>query len=159
MSDTPDSNIVEFHDRDQQMFELRLQGASIRSIARQFRISEQQVQATVARMCTPLTVQLRAHTFELELERLDQLQKAFFTDAQKGDPAAAAITLKILERRACMMGIDAPRADPMQLIAEANPVKKTTTDRIEAALKRLRYDPGYGGSPDADDEPPEPAVS
>ena len=131
-----------------------MEGASIRAIARQFKVSESEVQATVARMCTPLTAQLRAHTFELELERLDELQKAFFADAQKGDPAAAAITLKIIERRACMMGIDAPRADPMQLIAVASPVKETSTDRIKAALDRLRYDPAYGGNPNADDNDP-----
>lgn len=38
MTDTADSNVVEFHDRDQQMFQLRLEGASIRAIARQFRV-------------------------------------------------------------------------------------------------------------------------
>jgi hypothetical protein len=148
-----DNNIIELPDRDEQMFQARLSGQSVRSIARQFRVSEAQVQATVARLCTPVNVQMRVHTLQLELERLDQLEAVFYARAtNEGDPQSAVICVKIAERRAAYLGIDAPvKVDPVQL-AEAAAPKPTSTDRIRAALDRIasQHKPNGDG-----EEPPQ----
>lgn len=44
----------------------------------------------------------------LELERLDALQMALWPRAQKGDKVAIDQVLKIMERRAKLLGLDAP---------------------------------------------------
>jgi hypothetical protein len=150
--DVISSNVVELIDRDSQIFRLRLAGLSVKKIARQFRLPVEQVEMIVKGMCTPVNLQMKAHGFELELERLDELQAAFYDDALKGDVPAAAITLKILERRAAMLGHDAVRQDPVQLIASAQP-QQSSTDRIRAALDRIagkspaNGDGGINGEP------------
>ena len=42
----------------------------------------------------------------MDLERLDELQETFYSDAVKGDVQAAAILLNIAERRSAYLGID-----------------------------------------------------
>jgi len=148
-------NVVELVDHSQAMFRLRLAGESVREIARQYRISEKRVQETIERMCTPITKQMKAHTLELELERLDELQAAFYRAAREGNLGAAAITLKIVERRAAMLGLDAPsavRTDPVLLIESSKP-QETSTDKIMAALNRIagKYPKNVDGT---DGEPP-----
>jgi hypothetical protein len=154
------TNVVELVDRDQQIFRLRLAGESVRTIARQFRLTPDQVEAIVAGQCTPVSTQMKAHAFELELERLDELQAAFYRAAREGNVGAGAITLKIFERRAAMLGHDAPasvRIDPVQLVEAAKP-QETSTDKIKAALDRIAAmypkngdgtDDDSGGSPPA----------
>jgi hypothetical protein len=69
----------------------------------------------------------------LDLERLDELQETFYSDAVKGDVQAATILLNIAERRSAYLGIDAPvRVDPVQL-GSGKP-RPTSTDPL-----RLRY--------------------
>jgi hypothetical protein len=124
-------------DRDEQMFQERLTGTSIRTIARRFRVSEGEVRNAIGRVCAPVNEQLRKHTLEIELERMDDLLRPFYLEARDGNVAAAAICVKISERRARFLGIDAPvQVDPVALTAAATPAQ-TSTDRIRAALDRI----------------------
>lgn len=55
----------------------------------------------------------------LELLRLDQLIRAYWARAAGGDAEAASFVLKVLERRARMLGLDSPkRVDIHALIVE-----------------------------------------
>lgn|SRR5262249_55620056 len=137
MSD-PTDNVVDLVDHEEAIFRARLAGKSVRRIAHEFRCDVARVQAIIERMCTPVSVQMRRHALELDLERLDELQAVFYQNALGGDPAAAAITLKIAERRASLLGLDVPaaiRTDPVQVAVAATP--ETSTERIMRALDAL----------------------
>jgi hypothetical protein len=68
----------------------RLAGKSVRSIAEEFGISPTEAQAIISAQCTPVDTQLKLHTVELELERLDQLAATFHPKAIAGCASSAA---------------------------------------------------------------------
>ena len=71
----------------------------------------------------------------LELERLDQLQiMAYKRATVAGDVPAAALVLKIMERRAKLLGIDAPVVYDLEDIKE---IART----VHAAIERRVKDP------------------
>jgi hypothetical protein len=148
------SEVIELVSRDRQMFKQRLAGKSIRAIAQEFRLSVRETQDIVMAMCTGIDVRMRIHTLELELERLDELQGAFHERALDGDVPAGALVLKISERRAQLLGLDAPvRLDLNQI--EAIEPRESSFDKIKAALdavarERLK-------KPDKESDEPIPA--
>jgi len=82
------------------------------------------------------------HLRELESERLDRLQKAWWGKALSGDVGAFRYLLRLMERRAKLLGLDAPTkiapTDPSgeQEYAELSDVERL--ERIEAILERAR---------------------
>jgi hypothetical protein len=80
-------------------------------------------------------------TLALELMRLDQLEMAFEGKAIKDrDPAAGALMVKILERRATLLGLNPPLGHAVQVIQHEPLEKPTSTDLLEAALDRIQRD-------------------
>jgi hypothetical protein len=76
----------------------------------------------------------RLRAVALDLERLEAMQARFLHDALSGDLAAGHLCLKIAERRAAMLGTDAPvRVDAVQL-TQVNGPQPTSTDQIRAAI-------------------------
>ena len=71
-------------------------------------------------------LQLELHV-QRELDRLERLQAAFWGPAIQGDAKAAAVIMKIMERRAKMTGTDS-----------AIKVEVTTIDQIDAEIQQLR---------------------
>ena len=61
-------SVPEIITRERAMYLDRLNGKSIRSIAEAFGISPTEAQAIISSQCTPVDVQLKLHTVELELE-------------------------------------------------------------------------------------------
>lgn len=97
--------------RQQQAVELRRSGRSYREIAHAVGIgvasAHRLVGAAIAEARTTVredVVELRA----LELSRLDGLMVALWPKARRGDLAAVDRVLKIMERRAKLLGLDAP---------------------------------------------------
>jgi len=90
--------------------ELRVQGLSFRQIALELKYkgpsgAHKAVDAALERTIREPADQLR----QLELERLDRLQIMPYKQATViGDPKATASVLKIMERRAKLLGLDAP---------------------------------------------------
>jgi hypothetical protein len=154
MSDSGD-NVVSLIDREEAIFKARLSGKSVRRIAHEFHIEIAQVEDIIQRNCPVINIQMRAIALALDLERLDELQETFYSDAVKGDVQAAAILLKIAERRSAYLGIDAPvRVDPVQLLAAAKP-RPTSTDLIEAAIRRIAAEhKPKDAAPDSEPSPP-----
>src|SRR5262245_1401279 len=158
MTDDVETNVVELIDRDEQIFRLRLAGLSERRIARQFGLRVAQIEAIVAGQCQPVTKQSKARTFELELARLDEMQAAFFAAARRGDAQAAAICLKINERRSAMLGFDMPttiRTDPVMVAIEAAP-RPTSTERIRQLIDAIVAERERAEPPDGEQAPPNP---
>jgi hypothetical protein len=136
MTESSVVELVDLDERDQDIFDQRLAGKSIRAIARQFRISMKEVDNIVEAHCTPVTLEQKAKAYELELMRIDQMQLAAYEKARKGNISAIMAVAKLMERRAAMIGYEAPvRHDPIQVLAQATPV--TSTERIQLVLDQL----------------------
>jgi hypothetical protein len=66
------------------------------------------VEASLLRMTGTPSPTLRQRTILMELERLDAMQKAHYASAVQGAVPATVCVLKIMERRAKLLGLDAP---------------------------------------------------
>jgi hypothetical protein len=67
---------------------------------------------------------------ELELDRLDKMQTAIWGKVMQGDTQAIHTALKILDRRAKYLGLDAPVRSEVK-------VDVTDTNSIDAEMQRL----------------------
>jgi hypothetical protein len=81
-------------------------------------------------------------TLALELMRLDQLEMAFEGKAIKDrDPAAGALMVKILERRATLLGLNPPLGHAVQVIQHEPAERKTTLEdariRLDAFMSQI----------------------
>ena len=124
------------------MFQARIRGESVRSIAKRFSCTLAEVHKILDRFAeTTIDDKTRKHSLALELERLDQLQQVFGTRALEGDVASGALVAKIIERRCTMLGLYTPPAAVLQVV-EAQAPKETSTDRIRAAIDRIRAEHG-----------------
>lgn len=120
--------------RDEQIHRMRLDGLSIRTIARTFKIPVELVESVLDRACVKVDAQYRASTIAVELERLDEMHRVFYAKALTGDGPAAQVAIRIAEHRASILGLFAPvRHDPIQMV-EAASNRRTSTDKIMAAL-------------------------
>ena len=93
-----------------QALQLRMGGASYSAIAAQMGSSGagtayKQVRAALREMLQEPADAVRA----IELERYDRLMLAHWPTALRGDIQASAMVLRIMERRAAMLGLDAPK--------------------------------------------------
>jgi hypothetical protein len=127
-------------DRDRRVFRLRLAGTSVRKIAEQLKCTPDEVNASIVRMTGGVSPDLRARTIQLELERLDEMQQGFYLDSlttneRKGNFDSAVIVLRIMERRARLLGLDVPVRHDAPLDDMAG--RQTSTDRIRSVIDRL----------------------
>jgi hypothetical protein len=80
-------------------------------------------------------------TLAMELVELDELQAAFRAKALKDrDAAAAAILIKVHERRSTLLGLNAPPSYAVQIVQEPA-VPLSTTAEVEAILNRVMGKP------------------
>jgi hypothetical protein len=112
----------------------------VHAIARAHSCSIDDVHAALDRH--PMELDREAYlkrTLALELMRLDQLEMAFEGKAiRDGDVAAGALLVKVAERRATLLGLNAPIGHAVQVIQHDLPNKPTSTERIRAAIDRIR---------------------
>src|SRR5262245_35765101 len=91
-------------------------------------------------------------TLALELLRLDELEVAFRDKAiADRDVAAGVLLVKVAERRAALLGMNAPQGHAVQIIQREPAEAETSTDKIAAAIARIR-----GKSLPKPDEPDDP---
>lgn len=111
--------------------QLRLAGADYDQISRQLGYSSRQAaREDVHRAHVAALSEMRESVEELrtqDLDRLARLQVAFWPAAIQGDVKAGDMVLKILARRAKMMGLDS-----------ALKVEVTSIDQIDAEIQELR---------------------
>lgn len=89
---------------------LRCTGATYRAIAKEINVSVSTAHDLVSKAVAERREQKAQRTdelVELELERCDQLQRALAKKAADGNERAIATTLRIMERRARLLGLDA----------------------------------------------------
>lgn len=106
-----DNKRAEVSERRAKALELRRRGASYRQIGKALGISHYQshkdVQAELGKLAK--LTQDEAETLrELELQRLDALTLALDSQVKDGYPPAVNSYLRVMERRAKLLGLDAP---------------------------------------------------
>lgn len=121
------------------IIQARIRGYSARAIAKHLDCTLAEVNAALDDFAKlTLTKNLRTHTLALELERLDEIQRVFEKMARNGDMAAAILITKLIERRSILLGLAAPpRVDPQLIELQIKPAE-TSTERIRAAINRIR---------------------
>lgn len=98
-------------ERELQALELRKAGFTFDRIAQQLGISQPGAYKAVKRALSRLTAQTDEAADEvrrLELERLDGMLPVMWTQAKQGNQGAVDRVLRIMERRARLLGLDAP---------------------------------------------------
>jgi len=140
---------------DDAILQQRIVGRSARAIAKAQGCTLTEVNRVLDRFTeTTIDDKTRKHTLALELARLDELQTVFHDRALAGDVHCGALVAKIIERRCTMLGLYTPPAATLQVI-EAEAPKETSTDRICAAIDRIRGKTHQDDLPTTDqDDPP-----
>jgi hypothetical protein len=97
--------------------ELRRMGFGYQAIAEQIGVGKSQAHRYVIAGLADARAQISAHSDELkseEISRLDGMLAALWPKARKGEVAAVDRVLKIGERRAKLLGLDAPTVTALQ---------------------------------------------
>jgi hypothetical protein len=127
----------------------RLAGASYRKIAKQLGVSVETAWSDVQselRALRSIAVQDAEELRELEMQRLDQWALYLAPAAQTGDARAIATLVRIQERRAKLLGIDAPTRNehtgkngaPIAHAVTVRDLSKLSEAQLEAAADIAR---------------------
>jgi DNA-binding CsgD family transcriptional regulator len=140
---------------EHQVLELRKQGLTFAAIGARLGITEQGAHQAGKRALEKLGAVTKDEAEELrrlEIERLDALQEGLWPKAAQGSVPAVQTVLKLMERRARLLGLDAPQklavggpdGGPIP-IADARAVFAAAVARIVA-----EPDPGAAGPAPSD---------
>ena len=152
-------------DRDDFILQERLNGRSARSIGKQLSLTVGEVNAALDRVLPTIDNAQRLRHISLDLSRLDGLVEVFYKRAiEKADAQAGLCVVKILERKAALLGLDQPtKLDVVQVHSQQQPHE---FDKIYDAVMRLKYgdqrpsagngsdDPAAGAGGDPEGSPP-----
>jgi hypothetical protein len=104
------SRRVKAHDRHLRALELRKAGATYQAIAEQLGYAQAKGAYKAVTSALKLTLREPAEELrELEVARLDAMLLVLWRRVQAGDEKAVDRVLRIMERRARLLGLDAPR--------------------------------------------------
>lgn len=113
---------------------LRLENMSYREIAKEMGVAKGTAHRYV-RAAVKLLQEKYSEKAEmivvLEMNKLDKLEKALQKEARKGDIKASTTILKIMERRARLIGLDAPARTEVKI--DTVDVKIDLPDNLEIA--------------------------
>ena len=116
-----------------------VKGETNKAIARRHGCSLKDVEEILdQRASEVLTPHNRARVLSIELQRLDELHRIFHKHAvETQDPASGALCVKISERKASLLGLNAPvRLDATQLTDQQ--LQKISPQRIREVIDQLR---------------------
>ena len=128
--------------RDDFILQERLSGRSARSIGKQLNLTVGEVNASLDRTLPTIDNDPRRRYVALDMGRLDGLLETFYSRAiEKADAQAGLLVVKILERRALMLGLDSPqKLDIIQLQAQRQP---SSHEKIREAIFRCARGPNW----------------
>jgi len=149
--------------RDGAILEQRIIGKSVVAIAEQYRCTTSDVDAAIDRRLNyDLNNDMRLRAIKLDVARLEGLMQPFFERATKDwDVQAGALCVKILERRALLLGLDQPVQSRVDVYQIPSPTSPSSYQKITDALMSLKYGSsgpnGGAAAPSvAPDDPAEP---
>lgn len=160
-------------ERRRNAIELRKVGLSYAEIGARLGVSAPAAHAMVKKELTLLQEKMSEETESLramELARLDVMQKAIWLPARNGNFGAIDRILRIMERRAALVGLDAPTKvaatqadgtdiDPMETAREFDAILEQLAERYIASVATESHDAGAveGGDPGAASSAPQGA--
>src|SRR5215471_7652782 len=123
--------------RDDFILQERLAGRSARSIGKELRCTVGEVDAALDRVLPKLDNAARLRYISLDLQRLDALLKTFFARAiEKVDAQAGLLCVKILERKAALLGLDTPqKLDIVAVQAQEQPT--SSFEKLHEMILRI----------------------
>src|SRR5699024_8410222 len=136
------ANAKEFEraERKKNAVELRLAGASYRDIGNALGCSTVTAMNDCKEALAEIPMQQADEMRTVELSRLDLLQRAVWGKAIKGDLQAVDRALKIIDRRAKLLGLDAPQQ--VQITANDVDLDATVDKMLRVAEMALQQTAG-----------------
>ena len=125
---------------DDEIIEEAAEGRSIRDIARSAGMTEAAVRAIIDRQAEDALSgpQLRRDLL-FEVMRLRALGRKYYEKAMdRGELNAGLLYIKASERLATLLGMNAPQGHAVQIIQHEPATAQTSTDKIRAAIDRIR---------------------
>jgi len=122
--------------RDDYILQERLAGKSTRALARELRCTTREIDAALDRALPIIDMAARMRHIAADLLRLEVLLKVFVKKAtEQQDVQAGLLCVKILERKAALLGLDQPtKLDVVQITAAP---RKQSVDVIHEAIERV----------------------
>lgn len=122
---------------DTEALRLRSSGMTYREIAERQVTDVSTAHRRVARALEAVPYEAVEHHRQVEMERLDNLTAALWPSAMAGNVRAVEMVLKTMDRRAALLGLDAPRRKSVEVI---------TPDLIGAEIRRLEQELGIASN-------------
>jgi hypothetical protein len=126
-------NNLELIEKERTIIELRTEGYVWREIAVIVSMSTAGAHRAYKRAMTRVIVPTIEEHRELEMDRLDTLQRTYWQPAVNGNLRAADFVLRVIDKRAKLLGLDAP----LKVQAEVVTYDGTDLDREVERYARL----------------------
>lgn len=120
--------ILRGREREEEALSLRLAGLTYRVIGEQMGISESGAYKAVVRALKRLNERVTENAEEvrrMELERLDKMLRGLWPAALRGNQGAVDRVLRVMQRRAMYLGLDAPKA--LDVTTDGKPLSNVIT--------------------------------
>ena len=126
-------------DRDGVIFEERIAGKSVVVIAEQYQCTTSEVDAAIDRRLNfALDNDMRLKAVKLDVARLEGLMQPFYERATKDkDVPSGVLCVKILERRALLLGLDQPTQSRVDVYQVEQRKQPSQYEQIKAAINRM----------------------
>lgn len=127
--------------RAHKAFELRKQGWSYREIAKELGVAHQTIAKDLKKIFDAYleqSLEMRAYEVSLEQARLDDMWQSVYADFRTGNVKAADQLIKIMERRAKLLGLDTVQASK-QISVTVTPeqIQGMSDDELTALISQL----------------------
>jgi hypothetical protein len=122
--------------RDEQVAEAITSGKSLRSVKRQFSLTEAELDGILERLW-PVSTEARIRMIKHDVGCLQRLIEKFYEKALSGsgDVNSAAVVVKAWERKAALLGLDAVQRIDLQIINPPQTISRH--EKIREAILRL----------------------
>jgi hypothetical protein len=138
-------------ERDEAITEGRISGTSTRALAKLHGCSGREIEEAIdRRLSYELDNRQRLRAVKVSAARCEQLMTVFLEKAMKGDAQAGLLCIKIEERLALLLGLDAPTTQHVDVYAVERAQQPTQFDRIHDAIMRIARPERYQYNPDGD---------
>jgi hypothetical protein len=124
---------------------MRVAGNSYRDIARELGMGVKETYNSLMNALTYLAKYEKIVAEDvrlLELNRCDALTAYLWPHCERGDPIAVQAQLKVMERRAMMLGLNAPQ----QIDINIRPLRRMSPEDLQELVGRLKQQAGVGGA-------------
>lgn len=126
------ANNVVRHEQVMKAYELRLQGVAYKDIAKELGVAHGTVWKWVKAELERTASEPREEVRKLEVERLDYLYSKLQKRIENGDDKAINSALKVMDRRAKLLGLDMPTAIEITSTTDTDTAIKALLDEMEA---------------------------